>query len=55
MMGLAGLALRYYWTSVCADCAMKGQCTPSKKRRVSRQLTPLVPSGMGPDGIFRGG
>ncbi len=31
-----GLALRYYWTSVCADCAMKDQCTPSKERRVSR-------------------
>ncbi len=31
-----GLALRYYWTSICADCAMKDQCTPSKERRVSR-------------------
>jgi transposase len=31
-----GLALRYYWTSFCADCAMKVQCTPSKERRVSR-------------------
>ncbi len=31
-----GLALRYYWTSACADCAMKDQCTPSKERRVSR-------------------
>jgi transposase len=31
-----GLALRYYWTSFCADCAMKDQCTPSKERRVSR-------------------
>jgi transposase len=31
-----GLALRYYWTSACQDCAMKDQCTPSKERRVSR-------------------
>jgi transposase len=31
-----GLALRYYWTSACADCAIKDQCTPSKERRVSR-------------------
>ncbi len=31
-----GLALRYYWTSFCAGCAMKDQCTPSKERRVSR-------------------
>jgi transposase len=31
-----GLALRYYWTSACADCAMKDRCTPSKERRVSR-------------------
>jgi transposase len=31
-----GLALRYYWTSLCADCAMKDLCTPSKERRVSR-------------------
>ena len=31
-----GLALRRYWTNVCADCAMKDQCTPSKERRVSR-------------------
>ena len=32
----AGLALRRYWTSACADCALKAQCTPSKERRVSR-------------------
>jgi transposase len=31
-----GLALRYYWTSFCADCAMKDGCTPSKERRISR-------------------
>ncbi len=31
-----GLALRYYWTSACADCAMKEQCTPGKERRIAR-------------------
>ena len=31
-----GLALRYYWTNVCAQCTMKNQCTPSRERRVSR-------------------
>jgi transposase len=31
-----GLALRRYWTNVCADCAMKALCTPGKERRVSR-------------------
>lgn len=31
-----GLALRYYWTSACAGCAMKAQCTPSKERRIYR-------------------
>ena len=31
-----GLALRYYWTNVCAHCTMKNQCTPSRERRVSR-------------------
>ena len=31
-----GLALRYYWTNVCADCVMKDRCTPSKERRVNR-------------------
>jgi len=31
-----GLALRYYWTNVCAQCTMKNQCTPSQERRVSR-------------------
>lgn len=31
-----GLALKRYWTSVCANCSMKAQCTPSKQRRVSR-------------------
>jgi transposase len=31
-----GLALRYYWTSACSDCAMKDRCTPAKERRISR-------------------
>ena len=31
-----GLALRYYWTSACADCAIKDRCTPAKERRISR-------------------
>jgi transposase len=31
-----GLALRYYWTGACADCAMKAQCTPGKERRINR-------------------
>ena len=32
----AGLAIRRYWTNVCADCAIKHRCTPSKQRRISR-------------------
>jgi transposase len=32
----AGLAIRRYWTNVCADCAIKHRCTPGKERRVSR-------------------
>ncbi len=31
-----GLALRRYWTSVCQNCAIKGSCTPSKERRITR-------------------
>jgi transposase len=31
-----GLAIRRYWTNVCADCAIKHRCTPGKERRVSR-------------------
>jgi transposase len=31
-----GMVLRYYWTSDCARCAMKDQCTPSKERRITR-------------------
>jgi transposase len=32
----AGLTLHRYWSSNCAGCALKEQCTPSKQRRVSR-------------------
>ena len=31
-----GLNVRKYWTSNCAGCALKAQCTPSKQRRVRR-------------------
>ena len=31
-----GLNLRRYWTNVCGACAIKGQCTPSAQRRVTR-------------------
>ena len=31
-----GLMLRRYWSSVCQDCAIKDQCTPSKQRKVTR-------------------
>jgi hypothetical protein len=31
-----GLMLRRYWCSVCQDCAVKGQCTPGKQRRITR-------------------
>jgi len=31
-----GLTLRRYWTSACANCAIKGQCTTGKERRVTR-------------------
>ena len=31
-----GLTLHCYWTSKCAGCALKPQCTPSKERRVKR-------------------
>ena len=31
-----GLAIRRYWTNVCADCPMKALCTPGKERRISR-------------------
>jgi hypothetical protein len=28
--------LRGYWTSKCAGCALKAQCTPAKERRIRR-------------------
>ena len=31
-----GLTLRYYWTSACADCSIKRQCTTGKERRIKR-------------------
>jgi len=31
-----GLAIRRYWTTACASCAIKDQCTPGKERRLSR-------------------
>jgi transposase len=31
-----GLAIRRYWTTACARCELKAQCTPGKERRVSR-------------------
>jgi transposase len=31
-----GLAIRRYWTTACARCAIKDRCTPGRERRVSR-------------------
>jgi transposase len=31
-----GLQMRSYWTSACATCAIKSQCTTGKERRVKR-------------------
>jgi transposase len=31
-----GMTLHVYWSSVCAACPMKAQCTPGKERRVRR-------------------
>jgi hypothetical protein len=31
-----GKTLRRYWTSACQACALKGQCTTGKERRISR-------------------
>ena len=31
-----GLKLHRYWSSNCRNCALKGRCTPSSERRVSR-------------------
>lgn len=32
----AGKQIRRYWSSACAGCAIKSQCTPSDYRRISR-------------------
>jgi len=32
----AGRKLQNYWTTKCAGCALKPQCTPAKERRVKR-------------------
>ncbi len=31
-----GKTLRRYWTTACQPCALKGQCTTGKERRISR-------------------
>jgi transposase len=31
-----GKTLRHYWINVCQHCAIKGQCTTSKERRITR-------------------
>ena len=31
-----GMEIKRYWTSACTSCAIKGQCTTGKERRVSR-------------------
>ena len=31
-----GLTLRRYWTTACPSCPIKRQCTPAKKRRITR-------------------
>jgi hypothetical protein len=31
-----GKTLRRYWTGACQGCALKGQCTTGKDRRISR-------------------
>lgn len=31
-----GKILRRYWTTACQTCALKGQCTTGKERRISR-------------------
>ncbi|MGR3716994.1 MAG: IS5/IS1182 family transposase, partial [Thermohalobaculum sp.] len=30
------LAIRRYWTTACAGCAIKDRCTPGRERRISR-------------------
>ena len=31
-----GKTLRRYWTNACQGCALKGECTTGKERRISR-------------------
>jgi hypothetical protein len=31
-----GKTLRHYWTTACRGCALKGQCTTGRERRISR-------------------
>ncbi|WP_310676695.1 transposase, partial [Burkholderia multivorans] len=31
-----GMTFHRYWSSHCGSCALKGKCTPSKQRRVTR-------------------
>ena len=31
-----GKTLRRYWTTACADCPLKAQCTTGKERRITR-------------------
>jgi hypothetical protein len=31
-----GITMHRYWTTVCKNCPLKSQCTPSKERRVAR-------------------
>jgi hypothetical protein len=31
-----GKTMRRYWTNACQGCALKGQCTTGKERRISR-------------------
>jgi len=30
------MTLHSYWTSKCAECPLKTQCTPGKERRIKR-------------------
>jgi Transposase DDE domain len=38
-----GKILRRYWTTACQACALKGQCTTGKERRISRWDCPDGP------------
>jgi hypothetical protein len=37
------MILRRYWTTACQACALKGQCTTGKERRISRWDCPDGP------------